>query len=159
MNLHVHSPPDPAIPPKISKCTSPNGIHGPKQGDPREKSRNTHTYTPDLTKQAPPSPHIHSDPESSPKTQKYTIPNRSYDPNQENPRQKFQPTPTPSSGHIKQGFTSPNFSSDPEMPPKTLKQKISNRSHGPKQGDPWEKSWNTFTSPLTLTNQSPPSLP
>ena len=83
-----HSPPDPAMPPKNSKYTSPNGIHGPKQGDTCQKYQNTHTSPPNSTKQAPPSPHTlptpSPHPESSLKPKKYTIPTGSYDLNQGN---------------------------------------------------------------------------
>ena len=126
-------PPDPIMPPKPPDCTSPNGSHGPKQGDPCQISQKTHTSLTNPTKQALTSSHIPPDPQATPHPQKCTIPNMSYGLNQRNPWPKYQSSPTPTS--------------NPQTPQIPKKYSSPKGIQGLNRGNPWQKSKPAPTPP------------
>ena len=84
-SISPHSPPDPAMPPKNSKYTSPNGIHSQNQGHPWQNFQPSPTSLSSQTKQASASTQIPPDPETPPKPIKCTSPNGRHGPKQWDP--------------------------------------------------------------------------
>ena len=147
---------DPETSPKPKKCTSPNGSHGLNQGYPWPNLQSKPTYPIFRTKQAPASSQTHTDPDTFPKSSKYSIPKGSHSPKQGDPWKSSQDTHPSTPIMANQPPASSQDPSEPETIPKPKKCMIPNEIHDLNQGDPWPKVQSNPTPTPTHTKQAPP---